>query len=89
MWVSGRSRHLMVQVYELHKVDAFTQVPQVPLAPRYPQKSSWALLHQGPPLDCEDRVLDGPASRQKGFKGGPYLYCDPRSHSAEILLKST
>ena len=29
--------------------------------------------------DCEDRVLDGPASGEKGSKGGPYMYCDPRT----------
>jgi len=28
---------------------------------------------------CEDRVLDGPASGQKGSKGGHYKYCNPRT----------
>ena len=28
---------------------------------------------------CEDRVLDGPASGEKGPKGGPYKYCNPRT----------
>ena len=28
---------------------------------------------------CEDRVLDGPASGEKGSKGGPYKYCNPRT----------
>ena len=27
----------------------------------------------------EDRVLDGPASGEKSFKGGPYTYCNPRT----------
>jgi len=28
---------------------------------------------------CEDQVLDGPASGGKGFKDGPYKYCNPRT----------
>ena len=28
---------------------------------------------------CEDRVLDGPASGEKGSKGGLYKYCNPRT----------
>ena len=28
---------------------------------------------------CEDRVLDGPASGETGTKGGPYMYCNPRT----------
>ena len=27
----------------------------------------------------EDRVLDGPASGEKSFKGGPCTYCNPRT----------
>ena len=27
---------------------------------------------------CEDRVLEGPASGEKGSQGGPYMYCHPR-----------
>ena len=27
----------------------------------------------------EDRVLDGPASGEKGSKGGPYMNCNPRT----------
>jgi len=30
---------------------------------------------------CEDRVLDGPASGEKGSKGGPYMYCNPRTRA--------
>ena len=29
--------------------------------------------------ECEDRVLDGPASGEKGSKGGPSMYCNPRT----------
>ena len=29
--------------------------------------------------ECEDRVLDGPASGGKGSKVGPYTYCNPRT----------
>jgi len=28
---------------------------------------------------CEDRFLDGPASGEKGSKGGSYKYCNPRT----------
>jgi hypothetical protein len=34
---------------------------------------------QMPEVPCEDRVLDGPASGEKGSKGRPYKYCDPRT----------
>ena len=29
--------------------------------------------------ECEDRVLDGPASWEKGSQGGPYKFCNPRT----------
>jgi len=39
-----------------------------------------ATLHlKTPSLECEDQVLDGPASGEKGSKGGPSMYCNPRT----------
>ena len=36
----------------------------------------------------EDRVLDGPASGEKGFTGGPYRYCNPRTRINYRKLKA-
>jgi len=47
-------------------------------------KQHLALTESGARLGsdkCEDRVLDGPASGEKGSEGGPYTYGNPRECS--------
>ena len=72
-----RGRHSAPQRAPLPKATAHPSSPPGAGRPPPPAKTLRPISNHLP--HCEDRVLDGPASGEKGSKGGPYKYCNPRT----------